>query len=142
MKPTITYRLSAALLFAIIFSLHSPLPASAQDGGAQVLLENCAPELQEFCSTVRVGQARVVACIYAHADQISQVCYMSLFAVSRQLEQAMVSFRKAKFDCTSDLNQYCSKVPAGGGRKLDCLIKNRVTLLDRCRKIVEQLRVR
>ncbi len=142
MNPTIKYRLFAALVFALIFSLHSPLPASAQDRGAQIVLENCAPELQKFCSNVRVGQARIAACIYAHADQISQVCYMSLFAVSRHLEQAMVSFRKAKFDCTSDLNQYCSKVPAGGGRKLDCLIKNRITLLDRCRKIVEQLRMR
>ena len=141
MKPTIKYRLFAALVFAAIFSLHSPLPASAQDG-AQIIVENCAPEVQEFCSTVRPGQARMAACIYAHADKISQVCYVSLFAVSRQLEQAMVSFRKAKFDCTSDLNQYCSKVPAGGGRKLDCLIKNRITLLDRCRKIVEQLRIR
>lgn len=142
MKPIIKNRLIAALPFAIIFSLQFSLPASAQDRGAEIVLENCTPELQEFCSTVRVGQARMTACIYAHSDQISQVCYMSLFAVSRQLERAMISFRKAKFDCTSDLNQYCSNVPAGGGRKLDCLIKNRITLLDRCRKIVEQLRVR
>lgn len=36
--------------------------------------------------------------------------------------------------CSCDILQYCSKVPAGGGRIFDCLKRNKATLTDECRE--------
>lgn len=113
----------------------------AQTATAKILSENCGPELASVCKTVKPGQARAIACLYSHAEKISKVCYLSLFSVSRQLENAMVGFRKAKFECQSSIDSLCGKVPTGGGRVLNCLLKNKHRIpVPECAKLVNALK--
>ncbi len=44
--------------------------------------------------------------------------------------------------CSSDIFEYCSKVPPGGGRIYDYLTSHRATLTDDCRKGLPQFETR
>ena len=131
-------------ILTIVFGFYfatNPINVAAQDQPSKILIENCLPEINALCTTVKPGDGRTTACLYSQIDKISRICYLALFAVSPRLERAMKSFRKAEFECRSSINAHCSNIEAGGGRILSCLIKNRKKLAsESCTKLVNALK--
>ena len=72
----------------------------------------------------------------ADEDKIPARCRLTAYLGSDELGVRMKALKGLAKTCSSDILQYCSKVPAGGGRIYDCLIKNKATLTDDCRSQV------
>jgi hypothetical protein len=126
-------RLIAMIAFSMIIPAANP--AHAQALGIE---NDCAPEIIAHCSTVRPGAGRIVACLVAHEDKISPRCRITAYLASGDLDERLKALRGPAKTCSADILQYCSDVPAGGGRIYDCLKANKSTLTDACRALVPQ----
>jgi hypothetical protein len=121
------------LAFAAALAAALWLPATAHAQSRTVAVD-CAGELKTFCSKVRPGGNRLVACLIAFEDKVSPRCRLTAYLASGTLGDRMKQLQSMAKICSSDILQYCSKVPPGGGRIFDCLKKNKATLTDECRK--------
>ena len=120
------------LSFIAAFAAALCLPAAARAQSKAVAVD-CAGELKTFCSMVRPGGNRLVACLIAYEDKISPRCRLAAYLASGSLGNRMKKLQSMAKTCSSDILQYCSKVPSGGGRIYDCLKSHRATLTDECR---------
>jgi hypothetical protein len=131
---TITHSLRR-LFMAFLASI---LLGSAAQAQSAVVETDCAAEIAAHCSNVLPGAGRIVACLIAHENKISPRCRMSAYLASGDLDERLKVLRAAAKVCSADILQYCSKVPAGGGRIFDCLKSNKATLTNDCRNLVPQ----
>jgi hypothetical protein len=119
----------------VMLATVSPSSGQAQTrAGARTLAADCAGDLRTFCSPVSPGNDRLVACLIAYEDKISPRCRLTAYLASGGLGNRMKYLQGMARTCSSDILQYCSKVPAGGGRIYGCLKSNRATLTNSCRK--------
>ena len=100
------------------------------------LAVDCGAEIKTYCANVTPGSDRIVACLVAYEDKIPARCRLTAYLGSDELGVRMKALKAMAKTCSSDILQYCSKVPAGGGRIYDCLIKNKATLTNDCRSQV------
>ncbi len=121
------------LAFGAALAIALAVPGSAKAQKAALLANDCAEELVTFCSNVTPGDNRLVACLIAYEDKISPRCRLTAYMESGNLGNHMKQLKAIGKICSSDIFQYCSKVPAGGGRVYDCLMKHKATLTDDCR---------
>lgn len=129
-KSKRTLPVVCAAAFAFAFAL----PGLAQAQKAAVLANDCGKELATFCSNVTPGDNRLVACLVAYEDKITPRCRLTAYLASGNLGNHLRQLKAIGKICSSDIMQYCSKVPAGGGRVFDCLMKNKHTLTNDCSK--------
>ena len=105
---------------------------------AQQLVEGvvtgCKAELEKYCSNVTPGEARILACLYAHNDKLSGRCEYALYDAAVQLERAVAALSYVANECSSDLRKHCAGVEAGEGRLLECLQKNDAEVSSRCKQ--------
>jgi len=105
---------------------------------AQQLVEGvvtgCKAELEKYCSNVTPGEARVLACLYAHNDKLSGRCEYALYDAAVQLERAVAALTYVANECADDLRKHCARVEAGEGRLLECLQKNDAAISSRCKQ--------
>ena len=87
---------------------------------AQVV-EGCSAELAQYCADVTPGGNRLLACLYAHGDQLSGQCDYALYDAAAQLEQAVGAVTHVSTECRSELDTYCANVAMGEGRVAQCL---------------------
>ena len=109
-------------------------PAMAQEGLIESVVKGCKAELEKYCSNVTPGEARVLACLYAHGDKLSGRCEYALYDAAVQLERAVAALAYTVNECSDDLEQYCAGVEAGEGRLLECLQKNVSKVSNRCKQ--------
>lgn len=124
------FRILASLV--AVFTVASATDAQAQKAAA--LKTDCASDIQKYCASVLPGGDRVVACLVAYEDKITARCRMTAYLASGNLGARMKEMQRVAKTCSSDILQYCAKVPAGGGRIYDCLEQHKATLTDECRK--------
>ncbi len=54
-------------------------PASAAlKRAVDAALETCAPDIKTYCATVTPGEGRILACVIAHKDKVSEACRTAL----------------------------------------------------------------
>ncbi len=128
----VTERLAALLLAAA-------LPLAAPDAArAERLLpvqvpgvrEACAEDYRRFCWGVPPGGGRIVLCLNAHADELSQQCFQAL-------TMRGLAYAGAFKACQPDYRLLCAGVPPGYGRGLQCLLQNADALSPACRYALE-----
>jgi hypothetical protein len=86
----------------------------------------CETELKSYCSQVTTGEGRVLACLYSHSEKLSGKCEFALYDASAQLERFIATISYVASECENDLEKYCSSVPAGEGRLVNCLTGQQV----------------
>jgi hypothetical protein len=104
----------------------------AQDSVAEMVLEDCAPELKYFCGTVTEGRGRIAACLYAHNDQLSEQCAISLSVGLIQFRIILAAVDRVVQQCRGDLDKLCEGVKIGGGKVYQCLNDNKDKLNESC----------
>jgi hypothetical protein len=57
-----------------------PMTARQQ---AHLLRTDCSADFEKFCSTVQLGGGRAMACLKAHAAELTQLCQSALLAVKK-----------------------------------------------------------
>ena len=114
-------------------------PVKAQQSLVDTVANGCKEELQKYCSNVKPGEGRVLACLYAYGDKLSGRCEYALYDAASQLERAVAALSYAVNECSSDLKQYCGKVAAGEGRLLQCIEKNEAKVSKRCKQALKDV---
>jgi hypothetical protein len=103
-------------------------------GPAEVVAEGCKTELETYCKDVTPGEMRVLACLYAFNDKLSNRCEYALYDAASQLQHAVDALAYVAAECRDDLKANCSDVTPGEGRLLQCLDKNKEKVSDRCKQ--------
>ena len=120
----------------IVFSL-SLASASAEQTLLDSVAAGCEKEIAAHCEDVIIGQGRVLACLYAHSDKLSNKCEYSLYDAAIQLERAISAMTYTIYECSEDLDKFCGGVAAGEGRLLDCLEDNKSAVSGRCKDALQ-----
>jgi len=107
---------------------------------AQGLLENCSTDIVKFCSQVSPGNGRVVSCLYAHEDSITEACDAATDDMGALIDGFFASVGEAYAICAPDIESKCSDVKFGQGRIVSCLAENQETLGQDCADIVTTLK--
>jgi len=116
--------------------------AQAADTLADSLKKACNKELTTFCKGVPPGEGRILACLYAFEDKVSDKCIYALYDASLQLEQAVAALKFAASECKGDLEKFCANVKPGQGRGLACLNKNDKALSQTCKDALKETGLR
>lgn len=114
--------------------------AASGVAGAQGLLESCKADVAEFCSKVTMGDGRVMSCLYAHEDSLSEACDAATDDIGDLIDGFFSGIREAYAICAPDIEKNCSDVKIGQGRLVSCLAENQKTLGKDCGEIVARLK--
>jgi hypothetical protein len=103
---------------------------------AQTLVEHvrqsCQTELTNYCSQVTPGENRLLACIYAHGDQLPGQCEKALYDAAAALERAINTIDYVANQCRTDIETKCAEIQPGEGRITQCLADNKSSLSQTC----------
>ena len=98
-----------------------------------VFMKGCRSDLDTYCKDVTPGEQRLLACVYAHDDKVSDGCKQSttdaLLLVKTDIAQANFIGKL----CGSDILTYCGDVEPGDGRIKACLMEKRSAVSETCR---------
>ena len=83
---------SAALLAVVCAPANVSGQTSLADriaAAGQQIEQACATDVNKFCNNVTRGEGRVLLCLQAVDDQLSQGCEFALYRAARNLERAL-----------------------------------------------------
>jgi hypothetical protein len=55
---------------------------------ADIEADECQAEIETYCKDVIPGEARIMACLYAHEDKLPKRCRYAFYEASVQLERS------------------------------------------------------
>jgi Cysteine rich repeat len=106
------------------------------DAAVQKLQAGCEEDLKKYCSTVTPNEGRLLLCMEAHEDKISNKCDYALFQASRNLDRAIDRIEQAADACWNDIEKYCANVPEGAGHIAQCLESKKSALNAACKTAI------
>ncbi len=106
---------------------------------AQSIFESCETDLKAYCSQVTPGDGRIVACLYAHEDTLSESCDAATEDHANLLDWFFESVRYVMDQCANDIQKHCADVAFGGGRIFSCLVEKTSSLTDGCKALVPEM---
>jgi len=112
--------------------------ARADETVVDAIKKACNKELTTFCKGVPPGEGRILACLYAFEDKVSDKCIYALYDASLELKQAVAAVEFAATNCKDDLAKFCADVKLGQGRGLACMQKNQKNASDACKDALKQ----
>lgn len=132
-----------SLLFAIVAGTSvfgAPVAFAVEDivESAQVA---CRKDIDSYCKDVTRGEGRVLQCLGAHHDKVSERCNYALDDASLQLERVALAIKHVATECKADLQKHCADIPVGDGRIAQCLKKNDATLAADCKQALKDTRM-
>jgi hypothetical protein len=110
-----------------------------EKGPVETVLEGCKKEIDTYCEDVKMGQGRILACLYAHEDKLSGRCDYALYDAAAQLERAVAALTFLANECRDDLKAFCSNVKPGEGRLIECIDKNMDKVSERCKQAIKDV---
>jgi hypothetical protein len=140
------------LVGLLVISLGLVSPAVAQKPSqAQIhaVRQACPADYQTYCSDVPTGGSASLACLKRNAQSLSEPCRQAVAALgspapaARTYGQPMSPRHEAMLlrrACGMDYRTYCSDVPLGGGRVIECLRENGPSLSRQCRSALMSAR--
>jgi len=132
-------RLLMVLGIGLVLCGSGSVAGAAQGSLAAQVKEGCKAELDSHCKDVTPGEGRLLACLYAYEDKLSDRCDYALYDASVRLERAVAALSHGATECKSDIQKHCSKVEAGEGRIIDCLKKQGDKVSKHCRQAMKDI---
>ena len=110
--------------------------------GIKKLESSCGEDIKKYCSAVTPGGGRLLYCMQAHEDKISDGCGSVLDEVVLQTESTADHLREAANVCQGDIDKFCAKIQPGQGRIAGCLAANKAAVSKSCGDAVQKLQDR
>lgn len=89
------------------------------------LRQACFADYMRFCRGVPLGGGRVLNCLNARTNELTQPCFQALTLRGLAYAGALKS-------CRADYERLCAGVPPGWGRSLQCMQRNAPSLSPPC----------
>ena len=102
----------------------------------------CGEDVKKYCSTVTPGEGRLMYCMQAHEDKISDGCASALDEVAYQAEATADNLREAVNACRGDIDKVCATTQLGQGRLAACLAANKTSVSKGCADAVQKVQDR
>jgi hypothetical protein len=121
-------RFLLALLCMGLLAASLPRAALAQDAlqkRRQEAMVACTEDLARYCGDVPPGGGRLIACMRANADKLSQRCFQAMTAWGLAVANAFKA-------CLPDAERFCPHLPPGGPRARRCMLRNADKLSKAC----------
>jgi len=112
---------------------------AAEQGLVEIVADGCKTEIDTYCKGVKPGEGRILACLYANQEKLSNRCEYALYDAASQLQQAVTAINYLASECRDDLKTFCSNVKPGEGRLLDCIGKNKEKISNRCKQAIKDV---
>ncbi len=127
-------------IFAVVavFAIASPA-VFAQDTLLEYVRQSCDADISKFCSNVTPGDGRLVYCIAAHEDKISNQCISAFYNAASALEHLVETMVYVAESCATDIETHCADTPIGKGRILACLDARGDAVSEKCRMAVDKV---
>lgn len=113
--------------------------ALAQNAIEDVLL-GCEQDAKKYCSTVTPGEGRVLTCMQAHEDKISNECRYSINRASYLISELALAVGYIATQCVADVQKLCSDIEPGEGRIISCLAQNESNLDTGCSNALKDVK--
>ena len=131
--------LAATLLLTPISAMaQTPIEDRLADIADTVII-GCADDLSSHCGKVAPGEGRVIACLYAHEDKLSDRCTANLKDVRLQLQRVQNMLGYVAGQCMKEVEKHCSDVEPGEGRVIQCLDKAGDAVPESCQVAIDDL---
>ncbi|MGW8368699.1 MAG: cysteine rich repeat-containing protein [Gammaproteobacteria bacterium] len=108
----------------------------AQESVGEMVKSACQADLDKYCPQVTPGNQRLIACIYAHEDKISNRCTYALYDAAIALERAVAGLSYIAQQCEADIDRLCGDVVPGEGRILACLDDKKSDVSSFCKEAI------
>jgi len=118
------------------------LAVYADRNPARDVAADCKVELNTYCKDVTPGGGRILSCLHAYSDKLSETCKATVSEAAGQIKALGAALAFVKSECEPDLQQFCKDVPAGEGRLMNCLDKNDEKLSQGCRAALKDVGLR
>jgi hypothetical protein len=112
---------------------------AAEQGLVEIVADGCKTEIETYCKGVKTGEGRILACLYAYQEKLSNRCEYALYDAASQLQQAITAINYLASECRDDLKTFCSNVKPGEGRLIDCIEKNKEKISGRCKQAIKDV---
>jgi len=103
------------------------------------VFKSCQSELEMYCADVTPGHGRVLSCLYAHEDKVSETCDVTISETADIIDAMFEQLRYAKQQCGDDVARLCAEVGAGSGQILSCLQDNEDDLSHDCAELIHNV---
>ena len=134
MKKMLVVSLSLCLVMLL-----GGLALAEEKGLVETVLDGCKKDIETYCKGVTPGEGRILACLYAYQDKLSNRCEFALYDAAAQLERAITALTYLANECKDDLKAYCSDVKPGEGRLINCIDKNMEKVSNRCKQAIKDV---
>jgi cysteine rich repeat protein len=111
--------------------------ASAQQSLIESVAKGCEKEIKTYCKDVTPGEGRVLACLYAYWNRLSDQCDYALYDAASQLSRAVATLSFVVNECRDELKTYCADIHPGEGRLIQCLDRNDAKVSKRCKQALK-----
>ncbi|HET7843283.1 MAG TPA: cysteine rich repeat-containing protein [Xanthomonadales bacterium] len=98
----------------------------------------CGGEIRELCAKITPGEGRVIACLYAHEDELSGRCDYVVLEAASQLLSITTQMNEVARVCKPDIELLCQGARPGEGRIAQCLRKHQKALSVPCAGEIEK----
>ncbi len=109
----------------------------AENARAQGMLESCADDIMTYCENVEPGQGRIISCLYAYEDKISEQCYAATTDFHDAMDFVFATIREALAVCAADIENHCAGTEFGQGRIVSCLAEKDSEIAPECKQVVD-----
>jgi hypothetical protein len=122
-----------------LVALLGGLALAEEKGPVEIVADGCSKEINTYCKVVTPGEGRILACLYAYQDKLSNRCEYALYDAAAQLERAITALTYLANECRNDLKTFCSDVKPGEGRLINCIDKNMAKVSSRCKQAIKDV---
>lgn len=106
---------------------------------AQNVFEACSEDIGSFCTDVEPGHGRLMACLYAHEDKVSDTCDGAIGEAADIIDLFFSRLSFVSQQCGEDVRTLCQDVAVGEGRVFSCLSEQKAELSDTCAEVIESV---
>jgi hypothetical protein len=132
-------KMLAVAMSLCVIMLIGGMAFAEEKGLGEIVLDGCQKDIETYCKGVKPGEGRILACLYAYQDKLSNRCEYALYDAAAQLERAITALTYLANECKDDLKKYCSDVKPGEGRLINCIDKNMEKVSNRCKQAIKDV---
>ncbi len=113
--------------------------AMAQSSVVEMVTKACQKEIDTYCSQVKQGRGRMLACFYAHEDKLSVKCINALYDGMATLERTVEAISHVASQCRQDIDTHCGATVPGQGRVAKCLLDKKSQVSRPCAMAIDEV---
>lgn len=108
------------------------------DVAIDAVKERCQADVDQFCKDVTPGRGRILSCLHANSDRISEPCAQVVNKAEEKVKAISDAIHSVKESCRADVEQFCKDVAPGRGRMARCLEDNRASISEKCKNALRE----